>query len=114
MSEQDTLTKADEPSRENPSGPIGTRVIFENDLVRIWDMQVAPHGKKVWHHHTLPYAIVPITGGKVEIENTEGKVYQGEEGPGEAIWRDAGEKHELRNLTDCPYQNILVGVKVKR
>jgi len=113
MSDQDTLTKT-EPSRKNPSGPIGTKIIFENDLVRIRDMQVAPRGKKVWHHHTLPYAIVPITGGKVEIETTDGKIYQGEEGPGEAIWRDAGEKHELRNLTDKPYQNILVEVKVKR
>ena len=112
MSEQDTLTKK-EPTRENPSGPIGSKVIFENDLVRIWDMQVAPRGKKAWHHHKLPYVIVPITGGKVEIENTEGKVYQGEEGPGEAIWREAGEKHELRNLTDQPYRNILVELKKK-
>jgi quercetin dioxygenase-like cupin family protein len=113
MSDQDTLTKP-EPTRENPSGPIGTKVLFENDQVRIWDMQVAPRGTKVWHHHTLPYVIVPITGGKVEIETTDGKIYRGEEGPGEIIWREAGEKHELRNLTDAPYQNILVEIKPKK
>jgi quercetin dioxygenase-like cupin family protein len=103
----------DEPSRENPNGPIGTAVIFENEHVRVWDMRVGPRGTKPWHHHTLPYVIVPITGGKVEIENVEGKIYHGEEQGGEAIWRDAGEKHELRNLTDAPYQNILVEIKQK-
>ena len=104
---------SDEPTRENPNGPIGTKVLFENDLVRIWDMRVAPRGRKPWHHHTLPYVIVPITGGKVEIETVEGRIYHGEEGPGEIIWRDPGEKHELRNLTDAPYQNILVEVKTR-
>ncbi len=30
---------------------------------------------------------------------------------GGVIWRDAGEKHELRNLSGKPYQNILVELK---
>jgi quercetin dioxygenase-like cupin family protein len=103
----------EEPTRENPNGPIGTEVIFENDLVRVWDMRVAPRGKKAWHRHTLPYVIVPITGGRVEIETVEGKFYYGDEKAGEAIWRPAGEAHELRNLTDELYRNILVEVKAR-
>jgi quercetin dioxygenase-like cupin family protein len=105
------MSNREEPTRENPCGTIGTRIIFENDLVRVWDMQVGPRGRKPWHHHKLPYVIIPISGGRVEIENVEGKVYYGEEKGGEAIWRDAGEKHELRNLTDAPYQNVLVEIK---
>jgi len=30
---------------------------------------------------------------------------------GGVIWRDAGEKHELRNLSGRPYRNILVELK---
>ena len=37
---------ANEPSRENPNGPIGTEIIFENDQVRVWDMRVPARGKK--------------------------------------------------------------------
>jgi quercetin dioxygenase-like cupin family protein len=107
------MSQREEPSRENPCGAIGTEVIFENEAVRIWDMRVGPRGRKPWHHHKLPYVIVPITGGKVEIETVEGKIYHGEEASGEAIWRDAGERHELRNLTDKPYQNVLVEIKKK-
>jgi len=41
-----------------------------------------------------------------------GKIYQGEEGRGEILWRDPGEKHELRNL--APYRNILVELKPQK
>ena len=47
-----------EPTRENPNGAIGTEILFENDQVRVWDMQVAPGGKKAWHHHMLDYVII--------------------------------------------------------
>ena len=33
---------------------------------------------------------------------------------GGVIWQDAGEKHELRNLTDEPYRNILVELKPRK
>jgi quercetin dioxygenase-like cupin family protein len=102
-----------EPTRDNPNGPIGTEVIFENDQVRIWDMKVAPRGKKAWHHHTMDYVIVSVTGGRVEIENVDGDSYIGEDKVGGVIWQDAGQKHELRNLTDAPYRNILVELKKK-
>jgi beta-alanine degradation protein BauB len=103
----------DEPTRENPNGQIGTEVIFENDQVRVWDMQVGPRGRKPWHHHKLDYVIISVTGGKVEIENVEGRSYIAEDKAGAVIWQDAGQKHELRNLTDAPYQNILVEIKQK-
>ncbi len=102
---------ANEPSREDPNGPIGTEVIFENDQVRVWDMRVPGRGKKPWHHHTMDYVIINITGGKAEIENVEGKSYIANDKAGGVIWKDAGEKHELRNLTDEPYRNILVELK---
>jgi beta-alanine degradation protein BauB len=102
---------ADEPTRENPCGPIGTEVLFENDQVRVWDMKVPVGGKKAWHHHTLDYVIVNVTGGKIELENVQGRTIIADDKPGGIIWQDAGEKHELRNLSGQPYQNILVELK---
>jgi quercetin dioxygenase-like cupin family protein len=102
---------ASEPSRDNPNGPIGTEVLYENDQVRVWDMRVAPRGKKPWHHHTMDYVIINVTGGKAEIENVQGESYIANDKAGGVIWKDAGEKHELRNLTDAPYRNILVELK---
>jgi quercetin dioxygenase-like cupin family protein len=101
----------EEFTRENPNGPIGSSVTFENDLVRVWNLHVEPRGRKPWHTHRHPYVIVAVSGGKVEIENVAGHVYRVDEQAGQIIWRDAGERHELRNLTDAPYENILIELK---
>jgi quercetin dioxygenase-like cupin family protein len=113
MAEQDLKERATttEPTRENPSGPIGTEVIFENDQVRVWDMKVAPGGKKAWHHHKLDYVIINVTGGKIELENVDGHTIIADDKVGGVIWNDAGQKHELRNLSGQLYQNILVELK---
>jgi quercetin dioxygenase-like cupin family protein len=113
MSEQKVADRpvTSEPTRENPSGPIGTEVIFENDQVRVWDMKVAPGGKKAWHHHKLDYVIINVTGGKIELENVDGHTIIADDKVGGVIWNDAGQKHELRNLSGQPYQNILVELK---
>ena len=103
-----------EPTRENPCGPIGTEVLFENDQVRIWDMKVAPGGKKAWHHHTMDYVIINVSGGKIELEDVDGHTITADDKVGGVIWKDGGEKHELRNLSGKPYQNILVELKKGR
>ena len=102
---------ANEPSRESPTGPIGTEILYENDKVRVWDMKVPPGGKKAWHHHTMDYVIINITGGKIELETVQGHLATIDDKAGGVIWRDAGEKHELRNLSSRPYQNILIELK---
>jgi beta-alanine degradation protein BauB len=102
---------ANEPTRENPCGPIGTEVVYENEQVRVWDMVVPARGKKAWHHHTMDYVIINVTGGKIELENVDGHSIIADDKEGGVIWRNAGEKHELRNLEDKPYRNILVELK---
>ena len=113
MAEQDVKERptTTEPTRENPSGPIGTAVIFENDQVRVWDMQVAAGGKKAWHHHQLDYVIINVTGGKIELENVAGHTIIADDKVGGIIWRDAGEVHDLRNVGNATYRNILVEIK---
>ena len=92
-------------------GPIGDKVIFENDTIRVWSFSVPPGGIKRMHRHDLPYLIVPMTGGKVELTTIEGKVRYGEDVKGAAFFLDAGETHQLRNLGTETYENVLVEVK---
>jgi beta-alanine degradation protein BauB len=99
------------PANDLVLGPIGNRVIFENDLVRVWELAVEPGKSKGLHRHDLPYVIVPLTDGKIEIESIDGRVYRPHDRVGEAIWRDAGEIHDLKNLGDSTYRNVLVEIK---
>ena len=34
-------------------GPVATRMIFDNDDVRVWEMDLAPGAVCGLHHHTL-------------------------------------------------------------
>ena len=98
-------------TKDNPSSDIGNRVLFENELVRVWELAVDPGKNKGWHRHDLPYVIVPITDGKIEIESSDGRVIRPLDKAGQAIWRDPGETHDLRNLGDAVYRNVLVEIK---
>jgi hypothetical protein len=92
-------------------GPIGNRIIFENGLVRVWELAVEPGKSKGLHRHDLPYVIVPLTEGKIEIESIDGTSYRPVDKVGGAIWRDAGEIHDLKNLGTATYRNVLVEIK---
>ena len=59
----------------------------------------------------MNYVIINVTGGKIELETVQGHSIIADDKVGGVIWKDAGEKHELRNLSGKPYQNILVELK---
>ena len=45
-------------------GPIGDKILFENEHVRVWSVTLDPGRRQPWHQHLLPYLIVPLTEGK--------------------------------------------------
>jgi beta-alanine degradation protein BauB len=92
-------------------GPIGDKVLFENEFVRVWSVTLDPGQRQPWHQHLLPYLIVPLTEGKNEMTFDDGRVRQTQEKPGEVIWREPGIPHELLNCSDWQYRNVLVEIK---
>jgi quercetin dioxygenase-like cupin family protein len=92
-------------------GPIGDRILFENEHIRVWSVSLAPGGRQPWHQHLLPYLIVPLTEGRNEMHFADGRIKQTDEHPGEALWREPGIPHELRNVSDWPYKNVLIEIK---
>jgi hypothetical protein len=56
-------------SAQEKLNPIATRIIFEDDEVRIWD-QVIGEGETLGkHHHELDYVLVNVTDvGPFEVE----------------------------------------------
>ena len=93
-------------------GPIGDTIMFENDEVRVWDFVVEPGRSKGWHRHELPYVIIPMTEGQIEIESAlTGQIERPKSVIGSPIWRDAGEVHDLRNVGESSYRNIIIELK---
>jgi hypothetical protein len=50
---------------ERKLGGVGTRVLFENERVRIWELDLAPGARSATHRHELDYVIVQIEGDRI-------------------------------------------------
>ena len=92
-------------------GPIGDKILFENEHLRVWSVKLDPGQKQPWHQHLLPYLIVPMTDGDIEIKSIDGTSYRVQDKAGRAIWRDAGEVHDLLNHGNAVYRNVLIEIK---
>ena len=54
---------------EREFGPIGTKLLFENDRVRIWEVRLAPGERGALHRHELDHVLVQIHGDRVAVES---------------------------------------------
>ncbi len=49
-------------------GPIGDRVLFEDDQIRVWEMVLEPGERSPLHHHENDYIVVVVEGDHVTVE----------------------------------------------
>lgn len=92
-------------------GEIGDEILFENDKVRVWALELAPGETQPWHRHHHDYVVVPITKGRNVMRFADGREKPTDEVPGGALWRQPGEPHELENTSDWTYRNVLIELK---
>lgn len=80
---------------------VGTRLLFENDRVRVWDLRVGPGERAPFHCHTRTYFFVCVGGGRVVNRFPDGNsvTMDVEEG---ATWfsdlEGRSEIHDLENV----------------
>jgi beta-alanine degradation protein BauB len=49
-------------------GNVATKLLFENELVRVWEMNLAPGERSDRHRHDLPYLLCIVEGSRVDAE----------------------------------------------
>ena len=93
---------------------VGTRLLFENDRVRVWDLQLEPGESTGLHSHTSDYFYVVIGDGQLQPVREDGSV----EAPrdmrdGEVHFREVNGStvHAAVNTGDSPWRNIVVELK---
>lgn len=96
----------------NPLGPIATKVVFENDQIRVWSLELGPKGHQPLHEHYCPYLIVPLSESKSVMKWEDGRSRELVDHPGDVKYRESGDgPHELFNLEDADMKSILVEIK---
>lgn len=60
------------PEERPELGPIATKLLYEDERVRIWDQLIEPGATTGPHHHALPYALVTVEGTELEVRPVPG------------------------------------------
>jgi quercetin dioxygenase-like cupin family protein len=92
-------------------GPVGSRILFENDLVRVWEIALEAGEHLPVHYHALPYLVVTIEAAPVRVVEHDGRVDDPTDAPGDVTFREAGQIHELQNISPRRYVNRLIEIK---
>jgi quercetin dioxygenase-like cupin family protein len=81
---------------------VGTRLLFENDAVRVWDITLAPGERLPFHRHATSYFYRCNAGGRVRVRTPDGEELEYESPADEvhfhAIGPDDVVVHDLANV----------------
>ena len=96
---------------DRPLGNVATKVLFENELVRVWEMNLAPGERSDRHRHDLPYLMCIVEGSRVdaEIEGT-GRVEIPVQ-PGSVFFVPPGATETAINASGQLFREILIELK---
>ncbi len=104
-------------SEERTLGDVASRMLLENDRVRIWEMDLAPGESSDVHEHTLDYILVQVSGDRIAgipEPDTKGpyKDYiEADVFPGNVIYVEKGGIETAKNVGEQRYHEILIELK---
>ena len=94
------------------ANPIGTELIYEDERIRVWRIELAPGAVADFHTHELDYTTVVVDGDVVERPNEDGTTDRITVQPGQLMrWYDGTQRHGLKNGGTKPFRNVIVEVK---
>jgi len=105
------------PGKLSPREMIGTKLLMENDRVRIWELSLQPGERTTLHEHDHDYVVVQVHGDRVAVEphpDTKSiyKHYQEEPViPGRSIYVEKGGLEIAYNSGNAPYLELIVELK---
>jgi quercetin dioxygenase-like cupin family protein len=92
-------------------GPVGTRMLLENERVRVWEIELAPGETLAMHSHDLDYVVISVTGGPTVVEWEDGRREERTHEPGAVRWHVAPHAHQLTNTGPRTYINRMIELK---
>jgi quercetin dioxygenase-like cupin family protein len=92
-------------------GKVATKLLFENELVRVWEMHLAPGERSDRHRHDLPYVMCVVEGSRIDAEiEGMGRVEIPVQ-PGSVLFVPPGATETAINASDQLFREILIELK---
>ena len=96
--------------------PIGSKLLYEDEGVRIWDNRIAPGEQSEPHRHETDYMVVDVDGDRIAANPLPGsppelKYVETEVRRGQAHFMKRGCVETAINVGKEPYRSILIEFK---
>jgi quercetin dioxygenase-like cupin family protein len=86
-------------------------VQIDNPRLRVTEWRFAPGAATGWHRHDHDYVVVPITTGRLMLEEKDGVSRYADLTAGGSYAREAGVEHDVVNATDSEFVFIEIEIK---
>ena len=102
---------------DGPLGDVATKLLHEDDQVKIWEMALAPGEQTAPHEHKHDYILVIIDGDRIagvpHVKSTgdSANYIEADVAPGSWYKLDKGGIELARNIGSKPYREILIELK---
>jgi hypothetical protein len=94
------------------SSAIGSELLFENEAVRVWVMDLQPGQAAPEHRHELDYLFVYTTPSRIKlVQGGEEGVEEFDDGFARFVRVDEPLQHHIENVSDQPHRQVLVELK---
>ena len=97
------MSEAKRPSAQ------ATRQI-DDERVRVTEWRFAPGAATGWHRHEFDYVVVPLTTGKLLLDEPDGQRFS-DLATGRSYTRRAGVEHDVINANDFEFVFIEIEIK---
>jgi quercetin dioxygenase-like cupin family protein len=92
-------------------GDVATQLVFENDRVKVWQMDLAPGESSDFHEHTLPYVLCVVEGDTVDADFANGKSITIPVKPGQVYFVEPGSRETAVNRSSTRFREFLIELK---
>ena len=106
-----------DPETDRVLGGVGTRVVFEDERVRVWQLRLGPGEDSPVHRHELDHLLIQVSGDRIAVipePDTEGPFRDELEAdviPGAVVHVPRGGIETARNVGRQPYLEVIVELK---
>jgi len=96
---------------------VATKLLMENDKVRIWEMRLQPGQRGELHKHHFDHILVQISGDRMAVEPhpTTKSIYkdytEGDVVPGKVFFTEKGGVETAYNVGKEPFYEIVIELK---
>ncbi len=92
-------------------GNVATRLLFENERVKVWEMLLEPGESSDLHRHELDYLLYILEGSSIDADRPNAESQRYPVHPGQLVWIARGGTERAVNRSATRFRELLVELK---